>query len=242
MKKDLKKNCVCIIDLNEYLPNYNNWDSMLTALDNDIKSDVFIATHNIDLLHNSTLWEYLSTQELVDNIEVVEIDVGDIPDNYFKKMTLCSMCENLRVLYQYGNSESYGFYINVISNISFEGITLELNTFLNYADKLAIYHRDIFHTKDPIISALDLFCSNDSIIFSYLQNIIFYAKSQCVTEEKMDSTIWNSILKNNIKYGWNTGIDNALLMQPTDDSIIQLLSMNIAIMHLATPIFIKGYV
>lgn len=238
----MKKNCVCIIDLNDYLNEYNNWDRIFTAFDENTLSDVFIATQDEELLHNSTLWEYLSQQKLVDHIEVIELDVGGIPNIYLKKMTLSSLCENIRVLHQCNITEMYGFYISITSNIYLEGPTLDLSQFLNYADKLAIYHYDIFHTIDTVISALDLFCSNDSIIFSYLQNLIYYAKSQCITEETINATTWDLILKNNINYGWNTGIDNERRIKQLDNNIIQILSMNIAIIHLATPVFIKGYI
>ena len=235
----MKKNCVCIIDLNDYLSEYNNWDRIFTAFDGNTKSDVFIATQDKELLYKSTLWNYLSNQKLINQITTVELNVGDIPDIYLKKMTLCSFCENIRIVSQYENSEIYNFYINIYSKTNILAKPFNLTNFLNCTEKLVIQYQDIFHTFAPnIISGIDLFCSNHSTIFSYLQNIIYYVKSVCIVEnEEMNANVWDLVLKNNINYGWVSGIDNNKQKQKINDEMMQILFSNVAILHLATPVF-----
>jgi len=235
----MKKNCVCIIDLNDYLPTYSNWDRIFTAFDGNKKTDVFIATQNKELLYKSTLWNYLENHRLVNSIKIIELDVSDIPDVYLKKMTLCSLCENIRVVSQYENSESYNFYINIYSKVSILAKPLQLNKFLNCPEKLVIQYQDIFHNHNQIISGIDLFCSNHSTIFSYLQNVIYYAKSVCIVEnEEMTAKAWDLILKNDINYGWRSGINNNTNIQKINDEMMQVFYSNVAILHLAIPVFI----
>lgn len=235
----MKKNCVCIIDLNEYLYNYSNWDRIFTASDGNIKSDIFIATQDEGILCKSILWDYLSNHKLINQIKIIELNIGDIYDIYLKKMTLCSLCENIRVVSQYENNESYSFYINICSNTSILAKRFSLNKFLNCPEKLVIQYQDAFHSHNQqLISGIDLFCSNHSTIFSYLQNIIYYTKSLCIAENKeMTAEVWDLVLKNNINYGWMIGISNNTGIQKIDNEIMQILFSNVAILHLATPIF-----
>jgi hypothetical protein len=235
----MKKNCVCIIDLNDYLSNYSNWDRIFTAFNSDKKSDVFIATQNEELLYKSTLWNYLENHRLINSIKIIELDVSDISDVYLKKMTLCSLCENIRVVSQSENNESYNFYINIYTKVSILTRPFQLNKFLNCPEKLVIQYQDIFHNRNQIISGIDLFCSNHSTIFSYLQNVIYYAKSTCIIEnEIMTAKAWDLILKNDINYGWKSGINNDTSIQKINDEMMQVFYSNVAMLHLAIPVFI----
>ena len=169
------------------------------------------------------------------------MNVGDISDIYLKKMTLCAFCENIRVVSQCKNSEIYNFYINIYSKTNILVKQFDLTNFLNCPEKLVIQYQDIFHSGNQnIISGIDLFCSNHSTIFSYLQNVIYYAKSVCIAEnEEMNAKVWDLVLKNNINYGWTIGLDHNTQKHTINDVIMQLLYSNLAILHLATPAFIR---
>lgn len=215
---------VNILDDGLYLNDYSVWDNFFKLTSSFTAFDVFISTHNKALLYKSALWSYLNQHILIARVEVIEIDIAVVADQFLKKMMLSTACENLRYLHAVNSTRKYNYYFSISVGTELDSHISDAFDKFHCNDALAIFYSRFKHHESsiPYIPTLDFFSSNDSVTFSNMQNILYYTKAFFGSETHS----WKNVVRVN---------DKLLDLHKT-----HLLCTNNAIAHLAKISYVRS--